>query len=123
MSGSLASRSADTALSAAGIWPLMCAVRAASVAKVSKMPYLVSLILNAYQVTVPFSATANSRPALKEWLQLAALTGFGFQHREYPECHAHWHVSCQRKRQRGPFGPRPLTGVTSRPVSCLFPVG
>jgi len=38
MSGSRASRSADTWASAAGIWPLMCAVRASSVAKVSKMP-------------------------------------------------------------------------------------
>jgi len=38
MSGALASRSADTLASAAGIWPLMCAVRASSVAKVSKMP-------------------------------------------------------------------------------------
>jgi hypothetical protein len=38
MSGALASRSADTLASAAGIWPLRCAVRASSVAKVSKMP-------------------------------------------------------------------------------------
>jgi hypothetical protein len=38
MSGSRASRSADTSASAAGIWPLMCAVRASPVAKVSKMP-------------------------------------------------------------------------------------
>jgi hypothetical protein len=38
MSGALASRSADTLASAAGIWPLMCAVRASSVTKVSKMP-------------------------------------------------------------------------------------
>ena len=38
MSGSRASRSADTWASAAGIWPLMCAVRASPVAKVSKMP-------------------------------------------------------------------------------------
>jgi hypothetical protein len=38
MSGSLASRSADTVASAAGVRPLICAVRASSVAKVSKMP-------------------------------------------------------------------------------------
>ena len=38
MSGARASRSADTWVSAAGIWPLMCAVRASPVAKVSKMP-------------------------------------------------------------------------------------
>ena len=38
MSGARASRLADTWASAAGIWPLMCAVRASSVAKVSKMP-------------------------------------------------------------------------------------
>lgn len=38
MSGARASRSADTSASAAGIWPLMCAVRASLVAKVSKMP-------------------------------------------------------------------------------------
>ncbi len=38
MSGARASRSADTSASAAGIWPLMCAVRASPVAKVSKMP-------------------------------------------------------------------------------------
>jgi hypothetical protein len=38
MSGALASRSADTSASAAGICPLMCAVRPSSVTKVSKMP-------------------------------------------------------------------------------------
>jgi len=38
MLGSLASSSADTLANAAGISPLMCATRASSVAKVSKMP-------------------------------------------------------------------------------------
>src|SRR5581483_7654123 len=62
MSGADASSSSATLPSALGISPLMCAWRASSVSNVSKIPYVFSSSLNAYQVTVPPSCAAMSRP-------------------------------------------------------------
>ena len=105
MSGARASRSADTWASAAGIWPLMCAVRASSVAKVSKMPYLVSLILNAYQVTVPSSATARSRPALRNAASSSPLPALASSSARMPSVTVMGTVSFLRYIIRGPFSP------------------
>jgi hypothetical protein len=44
--------------------PARCAFLSSSLANVSNMPYVVSLSLNAYQVTVPSSRAAVSRTAV-----------------------------------------------------------
>ena len=53
------------------------------------MPYVVSLTLKAYQVTVPSSAAASSRPCLQEGAELVALSGLGLEHGEDAECYRH----------------------------------
>ena len=75
MSGSFANRSGATWPSAVGISPLRWAWRASSVSNESKMPYSVSLILKAYQVTVPVSATASARPASRNAPSSSPLPG------------------------------------------------
>src|SRR5207302_3013386 len=59
ISGGAASSSSALAISAAAISPLMCASRASSVAKVSKIQNVVGEVRAAYQATVPGSASAS----------------------------------------------------------------
>src|SRR3954454_3210407 len=54
----------------------MCACRASSVSNVSKIPNVVSPARNAYQVTVPGSAAASSRPDSRNAASSPSLPGF-----------------------------------------------
>ena len=79
MSGSVASRSPATWPSAAGIWPFRCAWRPSSASNVSKMPYVVSLTLKAYQVTVPLLLRRQFAALAEEVAELVALAGLGLE--------------------------------------------
>ena len=55
--------------------PARCAFLSSSLANMSNMPYVMSLSLNAYQVTVPSSRAAVSRAEAKEGRQGIPLAG------------------------------------------------
>ena len=55
-----------------------------SSSKVSKIPYWVSLILNAYQVTVPGSAAARSRPPSRNFPKSSPLPGLASSNASTP---------------------------------------
>src|SRR5271169_6134971 len=80
-----------------------------------------SLIWNAYQVTVPPSATASSRPALRNAASSPPLPGLASSSASMPSVTVMGNGALQRKCHRGPSGPvwqlapPPARFLTSRP--------
>src|SRR5204862_256223 len=76
ISGGAASSSSALAINAAAISPLMCASRASSVPKVSKIQNVVGEVRAAYQSTVPCSACASGSAPVNSSATSSAFSGF-----------------------------------------------